>query len=354
MAQLYPRHLLHLVGCLAFTLTMSANLSYASDNAHDALPAPLITSTCSQDGHQCASKDRLSKITEHSKKDIKVDNENGYNNVSDDNTETRTLPSNAHIKSIPITKVQTLNTGITPAPILTASSDSDDTSSTGLAKNAKHISFSENQTVTVSLSMDDANLLQVKGDQIKGISCLQGYCSVQPIRQSGSALLMLGQLGKASDSGFTAYVTTTSGRQFSMMILPQVSVGQTIVFDPQGSGAASAIKFEKNSDYQSTLAHIITDMINYGHTGKAPDGYGVQFINDAKAINATGDLLVFPIGVFSGSNYNGLIYKVKNNTNQLLHLTAKQFYQQGVLAGALTTEQVKPQGLSYLYEVVSK
>jgi len=322
--------------CISIT-AITINTVYASDS--DSLP--VASKVCTGDTCDLVSHDQVVKkvkamINAKIQKKPKVDVDNKVVNTE--------VVKSSKVESKPVSIVDV--------------SDVDDMqhdyNSSGLAKNAKHISFSQNQTVTVNLSIDDANLLQVKGDKIKGVSCLQGYCSIQPIRSSGSVLLTLGQLGRSADSGFTSYVTTTSGRQFSILILPQSSSGQTIEFQPQSGGSISNTKLPKNADYQSTLSQIIADMINYGQTGQAPEGYGVQFIKDSTAINPKGDLLVFPVGVFSGTSYNGLIYKVKNNTHSSVNLTAKQFYQKGVLAAALTSEQVKPQGVTYLYEVTIK
>lgn len=221
------------------------------------------------------------------------------------------------------------------------------------ANDAEQIKFSNNQTVTAKVSLDDPNRLFVRGDEIQSISCQGGFCVNKLNPETGDALLSLGSAAFSVDA-FTMYITTKSGRQFSVVVTPFHAVGQTIEFIPQGGGSIKAKAFEAKSNYTSMLATLIKDMINYDDTFKAPEGYSAQDIDAGVGADTNAgdsDLLIFPVRVFQGDRLMGMVYAVKNVTKSPLKLTSKQFYQRGILASALSTEKLKPQQVALLYQV---
>ena len=77
------------------------------------------------------------------------------------------------------------------------------------------ITFSDNETVSASLSSVDMNRLVVRDDRIKNIQCPTGFCTIdaRPSDKSGAIFVSLNMM-----TPFTFYVRTESGRNFGVFV----------------------------------------------------------------------------------------------------------------------------------------
>lgn len=213
------------------------------------------------------------------------------------------------------------------------------------------IQLKNNQTVVVQLSNSDPNRLFVQNDKINSANCLQGFCGVS-YDPSGSVYLTLGEAARFS-SGFSIFLSTASGKHFTIIGMPERAVGKTVEFTISGGTSVKAREFEKKTPYQEMLIQIITMMINYRDGEPLTDGWSVTDIpNDQKVKSDQQGLLIQPVQIFSGGIFQGIVYSVKNMANTPANLTTKQFYQRSMVAGALSQMVLKKGEIGYFYGVI--
>ncbi len=230
---------------------------------------------------------------------------------------------------------------------------------------AKRMPFSNHQTLTVRLSKTDSNRLYVEGDKITDFTCQQGFCFVDRHRldKTGDALVTLGNAARLG-TGFTAFVLTASGRQFTLYAVPEVNSGQTIGFIAQGGSSLKAHDVEKKTPYRTLVVSVIRAMINYADTGELPEGYTTTEIPMEDHVNhrenAVGHqklnqgLSYQPVRLFKGGMLTGVVYAIQNVNVQVIHLHPKMFYQKGMVAGALSKEQLASGEVGYFYALIQE
>ena len=216
------------------------------------------------------------------------------------------------------------------------------------------IQLKNNQTVVVQLSNTDPNRLFVQNDKINNANCLQGFCGVS-YDPSGSVYLTLGEAARYS-SGFSIFLSTESGRHFTLIGMPERAVGKTVEFAISGGTSIKAREFEKKTPYQEMVVKIITAMINHRDGDEREplnDGWTVADIpNDQNVKPDQKGLLIQPIQIYTGGLFQGIVYAIKNATDKPVSLTTKQFYQRSMVAGALSHMVLKQGEIGYFYGVI--
>ena len=213
------------------------------------------------------------------------------------------------------------------------------------------VKLNNNQTVVVQLSNSDPNRLFVKNDKINSANCLQGFCGVS-YDPSGGVYLTLGEAARYS-SGLSIFLSTESGQHFTVIGMPVRTVGKTVEFSISGGSSVKAREFEKKTPYQEMLVQIITAMINYREGEPLSDAWTVTDIpNDQSIEPDQKGLLIQPIQIFTGGLFQGVVYSVKNATDEFVRLTTKQFYQRSMVAGALSQMGLKKGEMGYFYGVI--
>jgi len=154
-------------------------------------------------------------------------------------------------------------------------------------------------------------------------------------------------------SGFSVFVTTENDKHFTIVGMPTLSVGKTVQFTVTGGGSLKATAFEKNTPYQEMLVIMIRAMINDQQGEALPHGLSASNIPIDKKTqpNAKG-LVIHPIKLFTGGDFQGIVYSIKNNTANTVNLTTQQFYQQSMVAGALSQTTLKPTEQGFFYGVI--
>jgi type-F conjugative transfer system secretin TraK len=230
----------------------------------------------------------------------------------------------------------------------------DDTQQFNQKKAPKNISFANNQTIEVKLSINEQNHIIIKKDKITEVVCARaGYCIKAIDPKDGDLLLGLGSAAQINHP-FTVLIKTDDDRSFSMLVFPENTISQTIIFVPETGSSKQAKDLEANTPYQAMLSKLIGSMINFPQTKKTLDGYSETAVPgqdiDAVKLNQ-GDYVVYPTMVFKGDAFVGITSMVKNISKKNLILNPKEFYHHGVLAGAVSNEILKPQQIGYSYQV---
>ncbi|MCF6768388.1 type-F conjugative transfer system secretin TraK [Thiotrichales bacterium 19S11-10] len=216
---------------------------------------------------------------------------------------------------------------------------------------ASVINLKNNDTVHLSLSTHNPNRLFVDQDKITQAACQQGYCIVN-YDQSGSIYLSLGYPARLSSQGFSIFIETENNKHFTIIGEPDnLITGKTVEFKVTGS-SKKAREFEKKTPYQELLIKIIRSMMTYQSGDDLDYGLSVQSIqsNDEVPPNDEG-ILIIPTKVFFSDQFKGEVYLVKNLTDKTISLTTKSFYQENMVAGALSDFVLKPKTSTYFYGV---
>ena len=221
------------------------------------------------------------------------------------------------------------------------------------------LSFYNNQTVTVPLSLADANRLYIDNDHIKDIGCMRGFC-VSKEFDTGDAIIKLGEAAQFAKGGFTVFVSTQKGRKLALQVLPKAIPGQVIALQALSGVSETTIQKDKqNSPYQEHLIELIKAMINH-HQGHHPhlindhsvlSDYGVVEITNTSAERLNSAITILPYRLFQGERFMGVVYRVKNASHHQVPLTGAQFYKSGMLALALSTESLAPQETAFVYQI---
>ena len=222
------------------------------------------------------------------------------------------------------------------------------------------LSFYNNQTVTVPLSLVDANRLYIENDQIKDIGCMRGFC-VSKEFDTGDAMIKLGEAAQFAKGGFTIFISTQKGRKLALQVLPKAIPGQVVAFHALSGGMSDRDKPQdkQNSPYQETLIEFMKAMINHHQSRNQAavndhpvlSDYGRVEIPDATAEKLNSAVTIVPIRLFQGERLMGVVYRVKNESSNTVPLTGAQFYKSGLLALALSQETLAPGSVASVYQI---
>lgn len=210
--------------------------------------------------------------------------------------------------------------------------------------------FNDNDTVPVVLSSVDINRLIVKGDKITSVDCPAGFCVVTGTTSdlSGAARLSLNL-----SMPFTAYVTTAHGRNFGLFITPKARPAVTSEFIGINSIKEKPSVFDKDTPYASMLTQFTEQMITWLHTGKMMDGFSLHPVDPLSTLKLKNDkpLSIVPATVFVGKHFNGIIYRVTNNSANDLPLTNAQFYSRTTRSASVSKTHLSPNSVAHVFVV---
>ena len=205
------------------------------------------------------------------------------------------------------------------------------------------IFFADNEQIKARLSNKDINRLFVVNDKIQSINGPAGsyVAKNDPL---GSAYI-----GVNTEQGFTLFVSTVNGHQFSLLVTPVASSGKTVVLTPTTPSQAPA-KHEEAEGYQKTITSLINSMIN----SEPLQDYAYVPVKESKSYDFYGAAKIKPIGYYLGPNLIGSISIIKNTTKKPLSIKPSGFYTKGVRAVALSQQTLPAKTSGLLYQVVDR
>ena len=220
------------------------------------------------------------------------------------------------------------------------------------------ISIKDDHQAEVRLSNVDINRLFVKGEKITSIQAPSGKMTAHN-DTSGSVYLDVN-----GTIPFTAFVSTDTGRHFSLLIVPKSEPGQTIrllAATPEHfhytPHSLRARHYEQASPYETTLIKLLkTTML-----GKIPPGYTNINIH---AFHAIPCMQIKPLDLdhhiqqevttgYLGGAFAVRILNIKNNARHTIALHEADFASTGVRAISMEDDHIEPHAKLRIYEVVS-
>ncbi|MFB9214240.1 type-F conjugative transfer system secretin TraK [Vibrio sinaloensis] len=216
------------------------------------------------------------------------------------------------------------------------------------AKNAGKVSysFSDGDTIPLSLSSININRLVVKNDRILSIVCPKGFCTSAGNQKdaSGSITLKINiQLP------FTAHLTTEKGRLFALFITPKATPALVTEFSWTDAYKEQESVIERSADYPAAMIALTKAMMRHVHDGTPISGFKRHVVDQKTLPKDENKLAIIPKTVFVGKSYSGIIYHVKNQGTEDVSLTTAQFYSYSARAAALDSYSLKPGQSTTLY-----
>ncbi|CAH6836360.1 IncF plasmid conjugative transfer pilus assembly protein TraK [Vibrio chagasii] len=223
-------------------------------------------------------------------------------------------------------------------------------SPTALADNVakRQFNFTDGDTISVTLSSLNINRLLVKGDKIVNVTCPSGFCtsSANQKDKTGSVSLKINiQLP------FNAHITTSKGRIFSLFVNPKATPSVVTEFVPSDVAQEQPSVFDRGFDYPSSLAEFTKKMMHYQRDSTPISGFTLHQVDPKTLPSPKGTLPLVPQVVFVGEDYSGIIYEVKNQSNNNVTLTTAQFYSYAARSAALDRLTLGPNESTHLYLV---
>lgn len=221
-------------------------------------------------------------------------------------------------------------------------------SATALADNVSKASytFTDGDTITVSLSSVNINRLVVKNDRIINITCPPGFCTA-----TGNQNDKTGSVSVKLNVGlpFTAHLTTEKGRLFALFITPKATPSIVTEFVPQFHQHSEPTVFDLEFDYPAAIAAFTEAMMIHYRDGTPVSGFSIHPVDPKTLPKDTSPLAVVPQTVLVGKDYSGIIYEVRNQSNKAVTLTTAQFYSYAARSAALDDYDLKPGEHTVLY-----
>jgi len=205
----------------------------------------------------------------------------------------------------------------------------------------------DNGTITAKISSLDITRILVQGDRIKTFKGIKGAYTRENDENNGEIYIQ--PTAPYQNAAFTVLVETEKGRHFTLLLTPVGVPGGTLMLVPKGVGKEEADHFEHESDYQTTISHLIRAMA----TDTVPEGYSVSEVDD-KTLYHFGNIATLRLKtIYRGLHFQGQIYELTNTQSFPIKLDEKQFFKQGISAISLENITVPPHGKVKLIRVVT-
>ena len=221
------------------------------------------------------------------------------------------------------------------------------------------INIANDEQANISLSSEDMNRLFVNNDKIISVNAPNSRLIAQN-DQSGSIYINV-----TGVTPFTAFVTTESGRHFSILVMPKRVPGVTVRFMPTTPSAthyithsAAGQKLEDSTPYENTLVALLKDamlqQVPPGYSSIAPSAFSsIPVFAIPPYLDAKKTLAEKVVSGSLGGELGLRVIELDNKSRHNITLVASNFYMPGVRAVAIDSEYVPGHKSTYIYEVIS-
>ena len=193
---------------------------------------------------------------------------------------------------------------------------------------AEQLVFSDNDTVPLTLSLNNINRLFVAGDPIIDLHAPTGYVMGNTPEEQEAIMDDAGALYLqfATATPFTLYISTKQGHHLGITVTPTKSTGKTIQLLPRTASEQAKV-WEEKRGYEASLIALMTSLLQH----QIPVGYGVEKVSRApEKFGEHGELRAQL--VYNGVHFKATVYRLTNQGNHPLFLQEPDFYKKGVEA----------------------
>ena len=211
-----------------------------------------------------------------------------------------------------------------------------------IAAQGATVAISDNDNALLSLSGSNYNRLLVPHDKIMEAVFPPEAMAIRRDEQDGSVYVLLNR-----QEPFTLFLTTESGRHFSLTVSGEDSLGKTIELRPKRIQVAAPAKKPAAVHETSNTALTLLEQMK---TSKKVPGVAVRKVY-GKAIRLSQGLTLLLREQWSIGELSGEALEVYNGGNKPLTLSSSDFIAPTVKAAALSQSILPPKGRAMLYRV---
>nr|HAT8715176.1 type-F conjugative transfer system secretin TraK [Legionella jordanis] len=218
-----------------------------------------------------------------------------------------------------------------------------------VAMGANSIPVKDNSDIVLTLSQGNYNRLVVKNDKIMEAVFPPNAMAIKRDEQDGSVYVML-----AAANPFTLFLTTESGRHFSVTVNGEESLGKTIELVPSqtvvAASRANATKTNPKTITQEAVPEAILAMLTHMEQQKPFADVSVkrQF---GKVERWSKGLTLLPKESWDGKLLKGETIELYNAGKEPLELAQEWFAKEGTLAIKFSKPSIAPGEKAMLYRV---
>lgn len=210
--------------------------------------------------------------------------------------------------------------------------------------------FDDDDTISLPLSSNNLNRLVVRDDSITSFVCPIGFCTSSNSKTDKSGSITL-KINVAVP--FTAHVGTGNGHNFTLFVNPKSVPALVTEFVAINRHKSEPSIFDsKEFDYPMKVAMFTKQMIAHQLYKTKVSGFALHVVDRETLPKNRSPLAVFPMKIFRGKHYSGIIYEVKNQSKEVQTVTNAHFYSFAARSASLDREgELKPNESILLYVV---
>lgn len=186
------------------------------------------------------------------------------------------------------------------------------------------------ESVSVTLSTKDPNVISVKGDRIERFTATKGVLSSSLDNKRG--VLTLKPSNSALSEPFSMILFTEKGSRYTLIVAPAAIPSQDIILSPESVGQETASAFEKKSPYTEMVVGLIRSMVN----DELPEDFKRTFVEEKSKSHKNGLLKI--TSIYQGSSVSGQTLEYVHAKNGFSRLFPSDFHSPDVIAVALNKE----------------
>ncbi len=212
------------------------------------------------------------------------------------------------------------------------------------------IAVHDNSDVALNLSQSNYNRLVVKNDKIVEAIFPETAMGIKRDEQDGSVYVML----TAQSSPFTLFLTTESGRHFSVTVTGEEGLGKTVeLLAPKIAVASNTTKTSIDASpkiMQDPHQNAMLEIINHMERHEPMPGMTISHpFGRAERMGA--GLSLVPKEIWAGVGVKAERLEVYNSSSKPLNLLPEWFEGDNVTAMKLSQPILKPHQTAILYRV---
>ncbi|KTC83366.1 conjugative transfer protein TraK [Legionella cherrii] len=218
-----------------------------------------------------------------------------------------------------------------------------------VAMSANSIPVKDDSDIALTLAQNNYNRLVVKNDKIMEAVFPPNAMAIKRDEQDGSVYVML-----AATNPFTLFLTTESGRHFSVTLNGEESLGKTIELVPSqpvvAATRANVPKTKSKTIAQAAVPEAILAMLTHMEQQKPFADVSIkrQF---GKAERWSKGLTLLPKESWDGKLLKGEAIELYNGGKEPLELVQEWFAKEGTLAIKFSKPSLAPGEKAMLYRV---
>ena len=204
----------------------------------------------------------------------------------------------------------------------------------------------DNQTVFVKISSKELSQIFITNDRISSVRGIDGEYQLTKDEQKGAVFIKPTPLFQ--HQMMTVFIMTEQEHSYTLLLNPLDIPSETIELKPLSPSKKIAEHWEKSSPYTDLMMALLKSMSNQ----KNPEGYAVISLGAGHVQKLSSGITMQLITLYKGSQIEGEIWKLKNDSKITQTLEPHYFYQEATRAVAIADEKLRAGDETLLYRVV--